>query len=90
MAEVITLAQASGVALNSGDITAWYRVLQGMAPAGKTSMLQDLEAGRKTEVEMFAGKVVALGEKLGLATPVNQTLYQIIQVLEARSAGQAL
>jgi ketopantoate reductase len=33
---------------------------------------------RKTEVEMFAGKVVELGKEYGIPTPVNQTLYRII------------
>ena len=45
-------------------------------------MLQDIEAERKTEVEMFAGKVVELGQTHGVATPVNQAVYRIIRVLE--------
>jgi 2-dehydropantoate 2-reductase len=45
-------------------------------------MLQDVEAGRKTEVEMFGGKVVELGQSYGIATPYNQALVHIIQVLE--------
>jgi 2-dehydropantoate 2-reductase len=45
-------------------------------------MLQDIEAGRKTEVEIFAGKVVELGRKHGIPTPVNLTVLQIVQVLE--------
>ena len=45
-------------------------------------MLQDIEAGRKTEVEFFAGKVVELGNSQGLPTPVNQTVLSIVHVLE--------
>jgi len=45
-------------------------------------MLQDIEAGRKTEVEVFAGKVVELGKANGVPTPVNQTVLNIIHVLE--------
>ena len=45
-------------------------------------MLQDVDAGRKTEVEMFGGKAVELGRAYGIPTPVNQTLLRIIRVLE--------
>jgi 2-dehydropantoate 2-reductase len=33
-------------------------------------------------VEIFGGTVVALGERYGVPTPVNRTLFQIIRVLE--------
>jgi 2-dehydropantoate 2-reductase len=45
-------------------------------------MLQDVEAGRKTEVEMLAGKAVELGQEYGIATPVNRTMLQIIRAME--------
>ena len=46
-------------------------------------MFQDVEAGRKTEVEIFAGKVVALGGQYDVPTPVNATVLRIIKVLES-------
>lgn len=82
MNEVITLAQREGVNLSQQDLEAWYGVLKTLSPLGKTSMLQDIEAGRKTEVETFAGKVVDLGIRHGIPTPVNQTMLNIIHVLE--------
>jgi 2-dehydropantoate 2-reductase len=82
MTEVIALAQPAGVDLKEKDLDDWYAVLKTLSPAGKTSMLQDIEAGRKTEVEMFAGKVVDLGKSYNIPTPVNQTLLHIIHVLE--------
>jgi 2-dehydropantoate 2-reductase len=85
MREVIVLAEAEGVDLGEQDIRAWYDFMNGLSPEGKTSMLQDVEAGRKTEVEMFAGKVVELGAKRGIATPVNETLLHIIHVLEEQA-----
>ena len=45
-------------------------------------MLQDIEAGRETEVEIFGGKVVELGRTHGIPTPVNETVARIIRVLE--------
>jgi 2-dehydropantoate 2-reductase len=82
MREVIALAGPSGVNLGEQDITDWYQVLKTLSPDGKTSMLQDVEAGRKTEVEIFGGTVVALGQRHDVPTPVNRTLFQIIRVLE--------
>ncbi|MGC8658091.1 MAG: ketopantoate reductase family protein [Desulfomonilaceae bacterium] len=82
MREVISLAQASGVNLQEDDIDDWNRVLKTLSPQGKTSMLQDIEAGRKTEVEIFAGKVVDLGRSFGIPTPVNQTLLSALRVME--------
>jgi len=82
MEEVISLAQAKNVNLCRKDIDDWYQVLQALAAEGKTSMLQDIEGGRKTEVEIFAGAVVRLGQEIGIATPVNQAILRIIQVIE--------
>lgn len=84
MREVIVLAQRIGVNLVEKDLEGWYTVLKSLSPNGKTSMLQDIEAGRKTEVEAFAGKVVELGKKHGVPTPVNETLFNIVKVLEQR------
>lgn len=82
MQEVVTLAQAKGVHLTHQDVLDWYPVLRTLSPEGKTSMLQDVEAGRQTEVEVFGGKVVKLGRELGIATPVNQAVVQIIKVIQ--------
>ena len=82
MREVLELAGAAGVNLVEKDIDDWYAVLDTLSPQGKTSMLQDVEAGRKTEVEMLAGKVVELGQGYGIATPVNRTLLQIMRAME--------
>jgi 2-dehydropantoate 2-reductase len=85
MREVIALAEALEINLTSRDIDDWYAFLNTLSPQGKTSMLQDIEAGRKTEVEIFGGKVVELGKVHGVLTPVNQTVLHIIRVLEQNS-----
>jgi 2-dehydropantoate 2-reductase len=82
MHEVIVLAECAGIDLKEKDIADWYTFLNTLSSQGKTSMLQDIEAGRKTEVEAFGGKVVALGEQYGIPTPVNLTMLRVIQVLE--------
>lgn len=82
MKEVTALTDVMDVNLTNRDIEEWYPFLNVLSPQGKTSMLQDIEAGRKTEVEIFGEKVVELGKAHGVPTPVNQTVLQIIRVLE--------
>jgi len=89
MREVIALAAALKVDLSDKDIGEWYKVLEGLNPEGKTSMFQDVEAGRKTEVEMLAGTVSALGKRQGVATPVNQKLFDELKRIEASSGARA-
>lgn len=82
MREVIAVAKAQNINLFEKDLKQWYPILYKLSPKGKTSMLQDLEAGRKTEVEIFAGKIVSLGKKCDVPTPINDTLLSIIKVYE--------
>lgn len=84
MREVVALAEKLAVDLSEKDIEEWLAVLYTLAPAGKTSMLQDVEAKRKTEVEIFAGRVVSMGQQYGIATPVNRAILHIVKVLEQR------
>jgi len=48
----------------------------------KTSMLQDVEAGKPTELEAIVGAVVELGEKLGLSLPNTKAVYACVKLLE--------
>ena len=82
MLEVVAVAEAEGVNLHAADIEPWFEVVGTLSPVGKTSMLQDVEAGRKTEVEMFAGTVVDLGKKHLIPTPLNETLLEMIHLKE--------
>lgn len=83
MREVISLAQVQNIDLTEEDMSNFFSaVLSKVSPAGKTSMLQDVEAKRETEVSMFSEKVIQYGEKHQIATPVNHTLYHIIRTIE--------
>jgi len=86
MDEVIALAGREGVDLGPPDLEEWWRVLGRLAPEGKTSMLQDVEAGRPTEVEMFAGKVVELGRRHDVPTPANQLMLHLLRVLDGSAS----
>lgn len=82
MREVMAIARKAQIDLSEKDIDNWCSVLSGLSPKGKTSMLQDVEAGRKTEVEMLAGKVIELGKRYGVSTPVNQQILKSIKEIE--------
>jgi 2-dehydropantoate 2-reductase len=84
MREVIKLSEKAQVNLTEEDIKRFNEILLGLNPGGKTSMLQDVEAGRKTEVEMLAGKVIALGRQYNVPTPVNQRLFDLIKEMETK------
>ncbi len=51
------------------------------------STLQDLDAKRHTEVEMFSGAVVRMGRELGIPTPYNECTYHLIKALEEKNDG---
>jgi 2-dehydropantoate 2-reductase len=46
----------------------------------KASMLHDLEAGRRLELDWLAGKVVTLGRELGVPAPANATVYRVLKL----------
>ena len=83
MSEVVAVAEAAGVDLHPADVTAAGESVHKWSPAGKCSMLQDVEAHRLTEVASFSGKLVELGKKYGVPTPINETLYALIRAKEA-------
>lgn len=82
MREVIAVSEKVGVSLGEADIAEVHKVLGTLSAEGKTSMLQDIEAGRKTEVEMLSGVLRELGRKHGVLTPINDTLFRMIRILE--------
>lgn len=82
MREVVKLSEKMGIGLSEENVQEFVDILRGLSPQGKTSMLQDIEAGRKTEVEMLAGEVCRLGEQLGVDTPINKMLLNMIRTME--------
>jgi len=63
--------------------------IAGAAKVGehKTSMLQDLEAGRALELEAIVGSLVELGERLGIAMPHTRTVYACTKLLGSLRHG---
>lgn len=77
------VARAVGVTIPGDD--PWERVERviGETAQNHSSMLQDIQRGRRTEIDAISGAVVKLGTALGVATPVNNTLWRLVQGIEA-------
>ena len=87
VAEAMAVAKASGVTLSTSDPRQpWVKAAAGLPFEFKASMLQSLEKGSVTEIDYVNGAVVAQGLKVGVATPVNQTLVACLKGVENRTA----
>ena len=88
MDEVAAVAKAeAGVEITEADRAARDKVTYGQKPANRPSTLQDLERGKKTEVDLFAGTMVKLGKKHGIPTPYSELMLHGIRVREEKNAG---
>jgi 2-dehydropantoate 2-reductase len=83
--ECLAVAAADGVTFDEDFMDQIDRVFS----TSKTvvSTLQDLRKGRRTEIDFLNGAVVALGERYGIACPVNGALTTIIKELEKGRSG---
>jgi 2-dehydropantoate 2-reductase len=80
-AEAKAVARAEGVNLTVDPAARLKEVCTATAQ-NRSSMLQDVTAGRSTEIEALNAQVAARGEKHGIAAPVNHCLTQLIRALE--------
>lgn len=87
MWEVIHIANQMGIDLSQEDINRQEATLGRLPYHNKPSTLQDLELGKRTEVEMFAGTVIRLGKRYGVPTPINEMFYHGIHALEEKNDG---
>jgi 2-dehydropantoate 2-reductase len=79
--ETLAVARAEGINLNVDPETRLREVCTATA-ANRSSMLQDIAAGRQTEIEALNAQVAARGGKHGVPTPVNHLLTRLIRALE--------
>lgn len=82
MQELLIIASYEGVNLGTRDIAETIEYLTTYPFPKKTSMLQDILAHRKTEVDYISGDVVRLAHKWNCPCPVNLTMYYLIKSKE--------
>lgn len=83
--ETARVATADGVAIPDEEATRLWRAMADLTAANPSSMLQDVRAGRPTEIEAITGEVVRRGAAHGVATPVSSALLRLVEVLEANT-----
>jgi 2-dehydropantoate 2-reductase len=85
--EAIEVAEGLGIDLGPGDhVEHVYDVARATA-MNRSSMLQDVDRGRRTEIEALNGAVVRLAKGLGVDVPVNEALTAAVGALERTRAG---
>ena len=87
VAEGIAAAHANGVMVEGQPIYDLTEVSMTDHADHEPSMLQDLHAGRRTEVDAINGAVVTAAKEAGLAAPVLETLWHLVKLEEAKLAG---
>jgi len=80
--EATAVANGLGYDIDPEERIGAIHGLLAKAGKGKASMLQDVEARRKTEIEVVNGAVVREGDRLGIAVPVNRAMVALVGGLE--------
>ena len=84
VSEGVAVARAKGIRLGFDDPVAHTKDLCRATAANKSSMLQDILNGRQTEIDRMNGAIVREGKALGIETPVNLALTNLITYLSRK------
>ena len=84
--EVVAVALAVGIDIREEKAASFDS--RTVSPKARFSTLQDLDAKRHTEVDMFSGVLVRLGKQFGIPTPYNALALDIIKALEEKNDGR--
>ncbi len=87
--ECVAVTTAAGIPLdqNGDPIEGLVNTIQKFHDSGakpKCSMLQDLEKGRRTEIDAINGSIVREGRRLGVPTPVNEVMVALVKLQEEK------
>ena len=77
--EVRAVAQARGITLGDDFADKSVAFIDKSGPGMKSAMANDLDRGNRLELDWLTGAVVALGRKLGVATPANNAIYALLK-----------
>ena len=80
--ESASVAVAQGVRLPYPDPVVATETIARRTASNRSSMLQDVKRGSPTEIDAICGAIVQAGKQTGVPTPVNRTLWQLIQGLK--------
>ncbi len=83
--ELDAIVEAKGIDISKADSSSFRG--SKVSKRARYSTLQDLDAGRHTEVDMFSGTLIRMGKELGIPTPYNEFTYHMIKALEEKNDG---
>ena len=84
--ELEAIAEAKGIDISKADRMSGRG--SAVPPKARYSTLQDLDAERHTEIDMFSGALMRMGKELGIPTPYNEYTYHMIKALEEKNDGR--
>lgn len=84
--ELEAVAAAKGIDISKADASSGHG--SAVPPTARYSTLQDLDAGRHTEIDMFSGALMRMGKEHGIPTPYNEFAYHIIKAMEEKNDGK--
>ncbi len=84
--ELEAIAAAKGIDMSRAASSSGHG--SAVPPSARYSTLQDLDAGRHTEIDMFSGALIRMGRELGIPTPYNEFTYHMIKALEEKNDGK--
>lgn len=84
--ELEAIAAAKGIDMSKIEASSKHG--SPVRASAKFSTLQDIEAGRHTEIDMFSGALMRMGRELGIPTPYNKYTYHMIKALEEKNDGR--
>jgi 2-dehydropantoate 2-reductase len=92
LAEAFPIAQADGARVRATEGNKILTMLSSYPPGTRTSMLQDVELGKRLELDTLNGALVQLGQKYSLPTPVNERVVEMVnaRLLEEAEKKRAL
>ncbi|MFB9122181.1 2-dehydropantoate 2-reductase [Paraburkholderia dipogonis] len=85
VSEVMAVARAHGVAANEAHVASNVRDALAHHRAHRPSMLQDVLAGRRTEIEAINGAVIEAAGKVGVDVPYTHCLASLVRLVDARA-----
>jgi len=83
-AEADTVARTKGVNLGFDDVEEYVHAFGSKIRGSKPSMLQDMEAKRRSEIDAINGAVPVEAAKVGLSAPTNATVSALIRARESQ------
>jgi len=83
--EAFEVATALGVSLGFDDAASYVRDFGLRIPGARPSMLLDLMAGRRSEIDFINGAIPPAGREIGVATPFNEAVTALVKAIEAKA-----